>query len=191
MLFTIFTWRKKDKLLTLIFISVLIKSAFVLYFSAQYRFFIEVFFVVFFIVFYQFFSKKLSLLIYSILGFLVMNILFFPQVLQKSVPSFNLGSVMQGFRWEQFNKPSYYALNEYDSFRIGNLEFNVPINYPFGFDIDLPVLVISQLEEFHRLKIFPQLKGKTPKDGFVWRTLTEQEAKELQQIIEKVKTKID
>lgn len=184
--FGVYSWRKKEKKLTLIFISILVKSAFVLYFSAQYRFFIEVFLVVFFVFFSSCISRKLSLKFFLILALMVMNVLFFPQILQKLVPSFNLGSVMKGVETKQFYEPSYYALNEYDRFKIGNLEFNVPKNYPFGFDVDLPVLVISQLYDYDRMGIFPQLRGKTLQEGFVWRKMTNLEKKQLKQIIEKV-----
>lgn len=70
---------------------------------------------------------------------------------------------------------------------IGNLEFNVPRDYVFGFDTVLPALTLSQLEEFYKLGIFPQKIGGNLDQGFVWKKLNFQEKKHLKSIIEKIK----
>ncbi|MBQ0152094.1 MAG: hypothetical protein KBS61_04300, partial [Chryseobacterium sp.] len=63
--FTIFTLIKKNKIISFIHISIIIKSLLVLSFSAQYRFFIDVFFVAFFVMMYPFFTRKRSLYFFS------------------------------------------------------------------------------------------------------------------------------
>lgn len=187
--FAIFVKMRNKPILTLIFISIIIKSVLVLGFSAQYRFFIDVFFAIFIVVSGQVFSKKWAMLFFSVGAFLVINLLFFPKILSEKVPSFNLGHYMGGFRWEQLYKPSYYAFNQYDSYQIGDLKFNVPRNYIFDFDVDLPVITLDNLEEFYEMDIFPQKIGKTLKEGFIWKQLTSQEKVELRQIIKKIKQK--
>ncbi|MGS0749197.1 LIC_10190 family membrane protein [Halpernia sp. GG3] len=61
-IFSIYTFKKNKKIIYFLWISILVKFILVLLFSAQYRFFIDVFFVVFFIIFYQTFSKRLILM---------------------------------------------------------------------------------------------------------------------------------
>ena len=125
--------------------------------------------------------------IFSGLSVLIVSILAFPQILQEKIPSFNLGFVMRNYETKQIYKPLYYSLNKHDTFTVGNLEFNVPRNYVFGFDTVLPVLTLSQLEAFYELGIFPQKIGKTLEQGFVWKKLNFQEKKHLKSIIEKIK----
>ena len=116
----------------------------------------------------------------------MVSILAFPQILQEKVPSFNLGFVMKNYEAKQVYKPLYYSLNKHDTFTVGNLEFNVPRDYVFGFDTVLPVLTPHQLEAFYELGIFPQKIGKTLNQGFVWKKLNFQEKKYLKNIIEKI-----
>jgi len=187
LVFGIFSWKQKDKITGIIFLCILVKSIFVICFSAQYRFFIDVFFVFFVVVFREIFSKKWCLGIFSGLSVLMISILAFPQILQEKVPSFNLGFVMKNFEVKQVYKPLYYSLNKHDTFTVGNLEFNVPRDYVFGFDTVLPVLTPHQLEEFYKLGIFPQKIGETLDQGFVWKKLNFQEKKHLKSIIEKIK----
>lgn len=186
-LFAIFVIIKKERILTLIFVSVLLKSILVLGFSAQYRFFIDVFFAIFLVVLGQFFTKRWSVFSFSLGSFLVMILLFFPNILAEKLPSFRLGQYMKGFRWGQLYRPSHYVFNQYNTYQLGNLTFNVPKNYVFDFDVKLPVLALENLEDFYALNIFPQMIGNDLKQGFVWRKLTSEEKQKLEQIIEKIK----
>lgn len=187
LVFAVFTLVKRDKLVSIVFFSVLIKSCFILWFSAQYRFFIDVFFVIFVLILLSFFTKKQAIIFFSSLSFFVVNLLFFPKFLQEKVPSFNVGGFMEGFEINQLYKPSHYVFNEYKTYQVGNLRFNVPENYVFGFDVDLPVIGIYSLENFEKMNIFPQMKGNSLKQGFVWKKLKEKEREELKSIIEKIK----
>ena len=125
--------------------------------------------------------------IFSGLSVLMVSVLAFPQILQEKVPSFNLGFVMKNYEAKQVYKPLYYSLNKHDTFIVGNLEFNVPRDYVFGFDTVLPALTPHQLEAFYELGIFPQKIGRTLDQGFVWKKLNFQEKKHLKSIIEKIK----
>ncbi|MDO4763227.1 MAG: hypothetical protein Q4A00_02460 [Flavobacteriaceae bacterium] len=185
--FGIYTIRKGNLLITLVFTCILAKTLFVLWFSAQYRFFIEVFFVIFIILFRNIFTKKHSLILFSILSLGSVGLLFFPNVLKANIPSFHLGSVMKGFELKQIYKPSHYVFNRYSTHKLGNLTFNVPQNYIFGFDVALPVITLSSLEEFETLGFFPQLKGEALQDGFIWKKLENREKQQLRLMIEKIK----
>jgi hypothetical protein len=96
--FGIFAFKKKDKLTTILFISILFKSILVLLFSAQYRFFLDVFFVDFCIVFHSKIKRKIShCLIFSFGAFIILFLMSFPQILQSQIPTFKLGYFMEGF----------------------------------------------------------------------------------------------
>lgn len=186
-IFVGYAFFRRNKIMNLILISVLLKSLFVLWFSAQYRFFIEVFFVFFVLVLGRYFCKKNSLIVLSVLSLIVANILFFPKNLRKWVPSFNLGYVMQDFNVKQLYKPFHYEFNKKETYQVGNFRFNVPKRYVFGFDVELPVLTLHQLEEFYKLNIFPKMKGKTLKEGFLWEKLEKEDKVYLKEIIEKIR----
>lgn len=189
MLLGVYTWKKKNKILTLVFISVLIKSLFVLWFSAQYRFFIEIFFVVFVVISAEQWNKKTALGLFSAGAILVAGCLFSPKKLQEQVPSFNVGFFMKGFRWKQLYRPSHYVFNQYETYQLGDLVFHVPKNYELSFDVVLPNIPLGSLKEFLQMGIFPQKISKDLGDGFIWRYLSQEEKKELEQIIKEIENK--
>ncbi|KMQ65782.1 membrane protein [Chryseobacterium angstadtii] len=186
-LFTTFAFIKRKKIISLICISLLIKSVLVLAFSAQYRFFMDVFFVIFFI-FFTHISKRNSIVFFSVLSLLITGILSCPDSIQYYFPSFKPGNFMAGFRKEQFYKPSVYHYNRFETFRTGNLKFNISKNYPFNFDTPLPAISSGYILDDAQTGIFPQsIDEKNIKKGFVWKKMTSQEKKELEKIINTIK----
>ena len=185
--FFLFSLKKNSKIIWLIFISILLKSVLVILFSAQYRFFIDVFFVIFFVFFYQKFSKQFSLMIFSVLTIFFGIFLSFPNLVQTHLPSFKLGNFMKGFNKNQWYKPSGFKLKKYKTHQIGNLRFNVVENYPFSFDTPIPAISPGFIKEDLDAGIFPQLKGKTIKEGFIWRKITEEEKAKILIILEDFK----
>lgn len=183
--FGIFTFKKKEKLATILFISILLKSVFVLLFSAQYRFFLDVFFVIFLMLFNEKIKEKLSLLNFSFGALIILFLMSFPKILQSQIHSFKLGHYMQGFTKNQFIKPAYFELNSYQTFKIGNLEFNVP-NYDLCFDTPQPALSPDTVKKYGEAGIFPQKISENLKDGFTWKKLSDDEKKALKQIILKL-----
>lgn len=181
--FTVFSVLKKKKIISLICISILIKCTLVLLFSAQYRFFIDVFFVIVFVVFYQNISKKTSLILFSVLSIFFAGFLSFPNWVKIYIPSFKLGQFMMGFQKTQFYEPSYFALNQYKTHQIGNLKFNVADGYPFSFDIPIPAISPEFLQEDYDAGIFPQQNSENLKEGFYWRKLTDDEKIQLKNIL--------
>lgn len=179
----IFAIRKNSKIVWIIFFSLMIKSVAVLLFSAQYRFFLDVFFAVFFVIFFQWFSKKNSLRVFFVLSFITGTFLTFPKLTKTVFPSFNLGYFMTGFSENQFFKPASFELKNYNTYQIGNLKFNVVQQYPFSFDTPLPSISPYFLQKYLEAGIFPQLQGKALKEGFIWRKMSEEEKIQLQKII--------
>ena len=180
--FGIFVFKKKDKLTTILFISILFKSILILLFSAQYRFFLDVFFVIFVLAFHSKIKEKLSLLSFSFGAFIILFLMSFPKILQSQIPTFKLGYFMEGFTKNQFFKPAYFALNSYQTFKIGNLEFNVP-NYDLCFDTPQPALSPDAVKKYFEVGIFPQKKSENLKDGFIWKKLSSEEKEKLKIII--------
>ncbi|WP_223599876.1 hypothetical protein [Chryseobacterium sp. GVT01B] len=186
--FFVFAWIKKRKLITLICISLLIKSILVLTFSAQYRFFIDVFFVVFFVLFYEYFNQKKSIIVFSVLSLFFVSMLSFPALIQKYIPSFRVGSFMTGFEKKQLYKPSTYEYRQFNTFKIGNFKFNVSHNYPYSFDTPVPAVTPFYIFDDVKAGIFPQLSDKNDlKKGFIWKKMTPEEKKEAQKVINNIK----
>lgn len=183
--FGIFAFKKKDRLIVFLYISILLKSVLVLLFSAQYRFFLDVFFVIFILVFNSKIKEKLSLLSFSFGALVILFLMSFPKILQSQIPTFKLGYFMEGFTKNQFLKPAYFALNSYQTFKIGNLEFNVP-NYDLCFDTPQPSLSPDAVKKYFEAGIFPQKISENLKDGFIWKKLSEEEKKTLNLIILKL-----
>ena len=182
-IFLLFAIIKKSKLIWLLLGSILIKSVLVLLFSAQYRFFFDVFFAILFVLFYQAFSKKVSLMIFTALSIFIAGFLSFPNLIKAHLPSFKLGNFMTGFNKDQFVKPSYFELNKYKTHQIGNLKFNVVKDYVFSFDTPVPAISPQFIQEDLDASIFPQLKGNTLKEGFVWRPISTKEKEKLKIIL--------
>ncbi|SFH80250.1 LIC_10190 family membrane protein [Halpernia frigidisoli] len=182
-IFTFFVFKKNKKIIYFIWISILVKIILILLFSAQYRFFIDVFFVIFFIIFYQIFSKKLILLTTSILVIFSFLFLSFPQIIKNNVPSFKLGNYMLGISKDQWIKPAYFKLNNYKTYKIGNLKFNIVKNYPFSFDTPIPSISPEYLKEDLNAGIFPQMITNNIKDGFIWKKLSVENERKLRKIV--------
>ena len=180
-IYTIFTFQKKQKTLYLLWISILLKTIFVLYFSAQFRFFIDVFFVAFVVVFGLKVKEKISLLSFSLGAVLVLFLMSFPKILQSQVRTFKLGHYMQGFTVTQLYRPAVFELNSYQTFKIGNLDFNVP-NYDLSFDTPQPSLSPYSVKKYYEAGIFPQKISENIQDGFVWKKLSPEEKEELKKI---------
>ncbi|MGG5210978.1 LIC_10190 family membrane protein [Chryseobacterium sp. MIQD13] len=186
-LFSVFAFVKKKKIITLICISILIKSILVLAFSAQYRFFIDVFFVIFFILFTHL-SKRNSLVLFFISSLLVAGILSFPNFIQKYIPSFRPGNFMTGLKKEQLYQPSTYHYNKFETFRTGNLKFNVSKDYPFNFNTPVPAISASYIFDDIKAGIFPQyIDEKNIRKGFIWKKLSPQEKTEADNVINNIK----
>jgi len=183
LVFSVFAFVKKNKIISLLCISVLVKSILVLLFSAQYRFFIDVFFVVFFVMFYQKISKKQMMISFSVSSIFFIGFLSFPGLVKKVFPSFKLGQFLTGFQKEQFYEPAHFEWNRYKTYQIGNLKFNVVESYPFSFDIPIPAISPEFLQEDFDARIFPQQNSENIKDGYHWRKMNDEEKQQIKNIL--------
>lgn len=181
--FAWYTFRKSTKTLVLLFICILVKTLLVILFSAQYRFFLEIFFVIIFIIMMQKINFNSTKVIFGVLSSIVFLFLSFPKLIQNTVPSFNLGHFMTGFTTEQFIEPAHFELKQYRTYEIGNLKFNITKNYPYNFDTPLPAISPSLLEDDVNSGIIPQMKGRTLKEGFYWRKVQPKEKEKLLEIL--------
>ncbi|UOU99972.1 hypothetical protein MUU74_08450 [Chryseobacterium daecheongense] len=188
LLFTVFAFIKRKAIISLICISIFIKSILVLFFSAQYRFFIDVLFVLFFILFLDYFNKKRALLFFSCTSLLFIGFLSFPEIIQQHIPSFRLSNFMGKFDKKQLYQPSSYQYQPFDSYQVGNLKFNVSTNYPFNFDTPLPAISSSYVFDDAKAGIFPQLiDAKDLRKGFIWKKMNSQEKREAENVIQTIK----
>lgn len=189
MVFTIFTFIKKNKIITFICISLIIKSILVLLFSAQYRFFIDVFFVIIFVMFLDFFTQRKSIITYSFLSLIFICFISFPTVVAQLIPSFRISSFMGKFEWKQLYKPSAYEYKKHQSFNAGNLKFNVSEKYPFNFDTPVPAISESYIFDYQKAGVFPQLIDKNDiRKGFISKKMNLEEQKQVKKITEKIKS---
>ena len=90
---------------------------------------------------------------------------------------------MTGFSKNQFIKPSYFEYEKYKTHQLGNLKFNMVKDYIFSFDPPLPAISPQFIQEDLDAGIFPQLKGTTLKEGFIWRKISDQEKEQLKIIL--------
>lgn len=186
--FTIFAFIKKNKIINFICISLIIKSVLVLLFSAQYRFFIDVFFVIIFVMFFDFFTKRKSMIAYSFLSLIFISFITFPSLIAQSIPSFRMSSFMGKFEWQQLYKPSTYENKKYHSFEAGNLKFHVSEKYPFNFDTPIPAISESYVFDYQKAGVFPQLIDKNDiRKGFISKKMNLEEQKQVKKITEKIK----
>ncbi len=182
--FIVFTFIKNNRVISLICISIIIKCILVLLFSAQYRFFTDVFFVIFFVMLMNSFNRKKSVAVFSVLSILCISFLTVPNILQIYLPSFRPGSFMGKLEAEQLCRPSVYKGNAFHSFKIGNLSFHISKNYPYSYKTKLPAISESYVVDDVRTGIFPQMADeKNIRKGFIWKKLTTKQKKEAEKVI--------
>ncbi len=176
--FIMFSGITKNKTVRLICISILVKSILVLLFSAQYRFFIDVFFVIFFVVFMDYFNRRKSVALFSVLSIIFIGCLTLPDILQTYLPSFRPGNFMGKFEIKQLYRPSAYQYKISTPYQLGNLKFNVSKKYPYNFDTELPAISESYIFDDVKAGIFPQLiDPQNMGKGFIWKKLNPEEEK--------------
>ena len=99
-----------------------------------------------------------------------------------------MGQYITGFQVDQLYRPSYFELNEFDRYQIGNFKFNVAKGYPFSFDVPIPAITSEFLNECLKAGIFPQTyRAHNLKSGFYWKNLTSAEKMKLSKVVEQSK----
>ena len=174
-----FTLKQKKKFYYLLLICLILKTVLIICFSAQYRFFIDVYVVALFLLFKNT-SKEKSVFIAAFLSIFIAIIFTFPGFVQR----FNIGKQMSGFCWSQFYKPKVIGqMKVIPTYQIGNFHFNAskdPVD-----KVHFPALNLYDLKLYDYYGIFPQYLGKDPKDGIFQRKLKADEKIQLKKIISK------
>lgn len=178
-----FAYYSKDLVIRIIIFSILIKSILVLTFSAQYRFFLEVFFVCFLLISNNKTPRNKNIIISGTITISILIILLFPSSIKQMIPSFKLGQMMKESNFKQLICPSTYHKTSYRKYRIGNLDFNVSNTYPFSYTAPIPAISPSFLHDYYKANIFPQKIGQDLRQGFVWKPLSKTEKKKLSKIL--------
>ena len=184
----VFTFIKREKKHGILFSSLVLKSVLILSFSAQYRFFLEVFPVIFIAVFYHSNIKKFSVIIFSAGSLAALSFLINPQILRYCVPSFRLGNTMGEFERSQLYRPAAYFYNDYNYFKVGNLDVKVSKKYPFNYETPIPAISEGFMFDYQRFGIFPQWQNPDNiKSGIIWKKLGHHEKAELDNAIKVIK----
>ncbi|WP_251832282.1 LIC_10190 family membrane protein [Kaistella pullorum] len=186
LIFLLFCVLQKQKVYWLLFLSIIIKTVLVLAFSAQYRFFLEVFFVLAVVFFYKKANNSQVFIFSTALSLIILLMISFPKTLQKTLPNFRSGTFMTGLSVKQLIKPATFKLERFQTHQIGNLKFNIVEAYFYSFDTPLPAITPYAIKKYDEAGIFPQLKGKTLSEGFVWKKLSKTDQRKLKQIIQKM-----
>lgn len=155
--FIIIFYYKQKRFLVFGIIS-LINLIIIYLFSAQYRFMLPVILGFLFVVIYLLnLNKKIvKSSIYTISAVMIL-LLTFPNIFQLFVPSFQLSNLMRQFEINLLIKPESYSAPTYKTKKIGNLLYNVPINYPYTYSIPIPAISIYEDENFKNSLTYPQL----------------------------------
>jgi len=183
LVFGVYSLFIKNKIFFLIFLLGLAKICIVVLISGQYRFFLDVILVFGFLFIY---SIKLNLtfntifaIVFSLLAlFVFLN----PVYLQKNIPSFKIGFIMQNPTLNQIYQPGKYHIESFEQKKFGNLNFNIP-NYHLLLDCKTPAITNNSLKEYLKIGYFPQKMGENIKDGFYLKKLSITEKKELKKLI--------
>ena len=182
-----FSQNQKSRIYRSLAICLLIKTFFVLVFSAQYRFLLDALFVMMFCILLQ--KVKTPKLHYfsAVLSFVVLLFLANPLWIKSLIPSFKLSHFMTGFSKDQLIKPATFQLNKFKKYTIGNLTFHVVEDYPLSFDTPLPAISPEFLENYYNAGIFPQMIGESYDEGFISKPLTTEQKNQLSRILSNLK----
>lgn len=174
---------KKNKKHLLLSFCLIVKTIVIIWISAQFRFFLEVYFVILLLFFHQKFSKKTTQIISVAFSSLIILYLSLPKLISTYIPSYKMSSFMGAFQGSQIIVPSEYTYLHYHTFTVGNLTFHVSKNYPFSFDAPLPAISEGYLFDYQKTGIFPQWKNvQNKKEGFVSVKMNATQEKQLQKI---------
>ena len=181
---SIYTFKKKNKFYYLLLICIILKTILMISFSAQYRFFIDVYLIAIFLIFKNI-SENSSVTTAVCLSVFISVIFTFPGFIQQ----FNIGKRLSNFSWSQLYRPiELDFINVNEEYKIGNFNFNSSQN--LNDKVHFPSLNIYDLKLYDYYGIFPQHIGKDLRDGFYQRKLSAEEKIELKKIItEKEKLK--
>lgn len=185
--FGLFLLKKKNLVYSILWIVVFLKFLLIFNFSGQFRFLLDGTFALLFILINQFNFRKVKILFCAFfISVLFIIPISFPWIIQKINSRSNIINIMSGFTKEVFFKPQTHVFGEYKKDKLGNLEFYISTKYMYDYDTPPPAFLKSKLQYFHFLTIFPQMIDSSDvRKGFYIKKLSEEEAGQLQEIIDR------
>ena len=189
LVFTGFCLKAKKKVLWVLWISLLVKSVFVLLFSAQYRFFIDVLVVMYIVMLWQILQDRIIKIGVAGIAVILVVFLSFPAILNKIIPSFRLSNFMKGMYKEQIFIPQNYNWQKFTKIQLGNVSFNLVKDYVYIFDTPTPGITLYNLQEYLKMNYIPQYIDAKSKKGFYPKTLSVDERKQLENLIKEFSVK--
>ncbi len=179
-IFWVFRFRQKKYYLITIFL--LLKLVLIFWISAQHRFMWDAI-IIMILLYSQSIKKPKIILNFCTIGLFLVSIGFiFPKFIEKTIPSFQLSKMMNGFEVMQLWKPKEYEVAYKSGLTVGNVAFNTPLNYPFLFDTPFPALSKEDLSYYQNLGIFPQYEQNI----LIMKPLDEKKSQQLQKIIQQL-----
>ncbi|WP_299889650.1 hypothetical protein [uncultured Lacinutrix sp.] len=180
--FIIFSFFKKHKTYIILSMLLLLKLIVVFWFSGQYRFMLDAVLVCIMLFFLHIKIKEQRITVFAFcIALLVVIGLAFPQLIQKNIPSFNVGNMMQSVKQSQLYKPVRYSISDYSKYKVGNLEFNSPNNYPYLLDVPFPAISKHDIKLYYNNSFFPQWEG----EKLIMKSLSKEELNTLYILINK------
>jgi len=166
-------FKKKEKFFTLLFICVLLKFILIIVFSAQYRFFIDIYLIVLFLILKDI-SEEKTVFVSVFLSVFISIIFTLPGFVKGQ---FNMGKWMSGFQMSQLIKPTEFKSETPKSYQLGNLKFHA--TKELIYKTQFPAMSLYWLKTYCYYNVFPQVS----ENGFIQKKLTEKEKMELKKII--------
>ncbi|UQB67323.1 hypothetical protein KI430_09705 [Epilithonimonas zeae] len=164
---------RKEKFYLLLFISILFKFILIIVFSAQYRFFIDVYLIVIFLIFKNI-SEEKTVFVSVFLSIFISIIFSLPGFVKAK---FHMGKWLSGFQVSQLIKPTEFKSENPKSYQLGNLKFNTTKDLIYK--TQFPAMSLYWLKTYQYYNVFPQISD----DGFIQKKLNEKEKIELNEII--------
>ncbi len=150
-------FKSKNKKVKLILFVLLVKVCIVLITSAQYRFILDFLLIITFLLLHNYNKiRYLKIIYWGVLGCFLLFFMF-PSSVQKYVPSFRIGNMMQGFSINQIIAPTVYKNPDFHKLRCKDYKFNIPVNYPFVFATPAPALSLNMVRTYLSIGYFPKI----------------------------------
>lgn len=169
-----FAFQKKDIFYKLLFVCFLIKFILTAIFSAQYRFFIDLYLVTLFVIFKKL-SEEKAVFTSVFLSTFIIILFTFPGFIKHR---FYMGRWMSGFQLSQLVKPTEFKTEHSKSFLIENLRFNATKGLIYK--APFPAISLYWLRTYQYYNVFPRKSNK----GFIQKKMTENDKVILQEMID-------
>ncbi len=166
-------FKNKNKFYTLLFVCLFIKFILIVIFSAQYRFFVDVYLITLFLILKNM-SEEKAIFVSVFLSVLISVIFTFPGFVKDK---FHMGKWMSGSQLSQIIKPTEFESEKPRSYQVGNLRFRATkglIN-----KTAFPAMSLYWLKIYQYYNVFPQNSN----NGFIQKKLTDKETVQLRKII--------